>query len=102
VKDRRSVDEWADALLDQHRSGPRRSRDAADGGRASLDGAPWMVRLASKLSGEPPDPAMLERARRSRKRHRALSKWEAIVTLIAVAVLCVLGWAALDAFTASL
>jgi hypothetical protein len=93
VKDRESVEEWADALLDQHRTAPRRKRGTGHAERGYLDGAPWMVRLASRLSGQPPDPEMLERARRRAKRHAVFERIDAIVTLVGIVALCVLFYA---------
>jgi hypothetical protein len=87
VKDRKRVEEWADSLLDQHRTTPRGRRDE-----------PLMVRLAAKLSGEPPDPAMLERLHRRRERHAVLQKLDTIVTLIGIIVLCVLFYAVFSGF----
>jgi hypothetical protein len=57
-----------------------------------------MVRLASKLSGQPPDPEMLERARRRAERHAAFEKLETIVTLIGIIVFCVLLYAVFSGF----
>jgi hypothetical protein len=99
VEDRKSVEEWADALLDQHRARPRPAPGAGRAERSSLDDQPPMVRLAAKLSGEPPDPYMLERLRRNGERFATLQKIDTVVTIISIVVFGLLALAAFSAFT---
>jgi hypothetical protein len=93
----RDVEAWADALLDQHRTAPADSAERAAGGAdiASVANDP-LVKLATKLSGEPPDPLMLERLARSRQRHAAFQKIETVVTIVGILLLCAFGFVTLD------
>jgi hypothetical protein len=92
MKDRQDVEAWADAFLDQHRTAPRpdpqRERERA--ARALRELSPvtrWML----TRGGREPDAWTIERIRRSSRRHATFAKWEAIFTLIGVALLCAFG-----------
>jgi hypothetical protein len=97
VKDRQQVEEWADALLDQHRSAPREDPGAGGGATSWADEHHPMVRLASRISGEPPDPEMLKRLGRKeaqwQARYGAIARLEPVMTFIGIAVTCVLAYA---------
>jgi fatty-acid desaturase len=91
---RKDPEAWADALLDQHRTAPRRDperdREAAD--RALRDLSPvarWML----TRGGQAPDLETIERIQRNSKRHAVFQKWEAIFTILGVVLLCLFGLA---------
>jgi hypothetical protein len=86
----KNVDAWADALLDQHRTAP-------PGGEHPAANDP-LVKLATALSGESPDPLMLDRLQRRRARHATFVKAEAIVTIAGSLLLCAVGYAWLSVF----
>jgi hypothetical protein len=89
--DDKKVEEWADALLDQHRTAPRKSAaraTPADGSAVDR----LITRLSTKLSGQPPDPEIWERLRRRRERFAFLAKAEPVVTFIGIVVSCVLAY----------
>ena len=92
-----NVEAWADALLEQHRTAPHASAEAAARGAdaASMRNDP-LVKLATALSGEPPDPLMLERLQRSRKRHVAFQKIDTVVTIAGILLLCAFGFVTMD------
>ena len=92
-----NVEAWADALLEQHRTAPHGSAEAAARGAdaASMRNDP-LVKLATALSGEPPDPLMLERLQRSRKRHVAFQKIDTVVTIAGILLLCAFGFVTMD------
>ncbi len=93
MDEHKSLEEWADALLDQHRTAPPRSAArAADDDGAGAEDDP-LLRLFTRLSGEPPDPDMRQRLRRHRERHRALQTVEAVVSVIAGLGVCALAYA---------
>ena len=93
----RNVEAWADALLEQHRTAPRGSAEATEesAGAAAIRNDP-LVKLATALSGEPPDPLMLERLQRSRERHVAFQRIDTVVTIIGILLLCAFGFVTLD------
>ena len=97
VEEPRNVEAWADALLEQHRTAPPGSAEAteASAGAAAMRNDP-LVKLATTLSGEPPDPLMLERLQRSRERHVAFQKMETVVTIVGILLLCAFGFVTLD------
>jgi hypothetical protein len=98
VDEHKKVEEWADALLEQHRTaaGKSAARAApADDSRSAVDGL--LMRLSTKLSGQPPDPEIWERLRRLRRRRERfsfLARVEPVVTLIGIVVFCAIGYAA--------
>ena len=87
MDEHKNVEDWADALLDQHRTDS-----------SSMQDQPFVVRLLTRLNGEAPDPLMLERFRRNRERSAGLVKAEAVVTMIGTVVLCVLAYAVYSPF----
>jgi hypothetical protein len=94
VDEHKKVEEWADALLEQHRTAPRKSAAPTGDSHSAMDGL--LVQLATKLSGQPPDPEIWERLRRLRRQreHFAfLARLEPVVTLIGVLVCCALVYA---------
>lgn len=86
---RQDPEAWADAFLDQYRTTPRpdpeRDREAA---ARRLRDLPPLTRWMLTVGGGEPDLETIERIRRSSRRHATLAKWETIVTLIGVALLC--------------
>jgi hypothetical protein len=99
VDEHKKVEEWADALLDQHRTAPRkdaaRAIPAGDSG-STVDGL--LVPLSTKLGGQPPDPEMLERLRRRRESFAFLARIEPVVTFIGIVVMCALAYATFSVF----
>jgi hypothetical protein len=90
VDDLQDPEAWADAFLDQHRTTPRRDpeRDHEAAVRALRDLTPttrWMLTRGGRV----PDLETIERIARNSKRHAIFVKWEAIFTLVGVALLCV-------------
>ena len=99
----KNVEDWADALLEQHRTTPGAGREASRADYDPLDREPLMmrqlIRLSAKLSGQPPDPEMLARMQRSRERFPPLEplKWvDTVFTWISILVLCVVVYAAFN------
>jgi hypothetical protein len=90
VDEHRNVEAWADALLDQHRTTP-------PSGELPVANDP-LVKLATTLSGEPPDPLMLERLQRHRDRRINFAAFEAVFMLIGVVLLGAFAWAVLSTF----
>ena len=90
VDEHKSVEDWADALLDQHRAAPPRgaaaASDGADGSPAEDD--PFMLRLFAKLGGDTANPVFRERLRRDRERFATLAKVDAVMSVIAIVGLC--------------
>jgi hypothetical protein len=94
VDEHKKVEEWADALLEQHRTAPRKSAAPTGDSHSAMDGL--LVQLSTKLSGQPPDPEIWERLRRLRRRRERfafLARVEPVVTLIGVLVCCALVYA---------
>jgi hypothetical protein len=91
VDEHKKVEEWADSLLEQHRTAPRKSAAPADDSHSAMDGL--LMRLSTKLSGQPPDPEIWERIRRRRGRFSFLARVEPVVTLIGILVCCALAYA---------
>lgn len=93
VDDDRSVEDWADALLEQHRMTTGARRGARRAERDLLERQPFtmrlLIKLSVKLSGVPPDPEMLARMQRSRERFRVLQGVDTALMWIAILVLCV-------------
>jgi hypothetical protein len=93
MNDGQDVDAWADAFLDQHRTAPRpdpqRERERA---ARALRELPPVTRWALTRGGREPDLWHIERIKRSSRRHALFAKWEAIFTLIGVALLCAFGF----------
>jgi hypothetical protein len=89
---RKDPEAWADALLDQHRTTPRRDpeRDRQAAARALQDLSP-VARWTLTRGGHAPDLETIERIQRNARRHAIFQKWEAIFTIVGVALLCVLG-----------
>jgi hypothetical protein len=98
VEDHENVEDWADALLEQHRTTPDAGRGTRGADQNPLDREPiamrLLVNLSVRLSGEPPDPEMLERGQRRRERFRALKGVDTVFMWIAVLLLCVAVYAA--------
>lgn len=97
MDEHKKVEEWADALLEQHRTAPRKSAAPADDSHSPMDGL--LMRLSTKLSGQPPDPEIWERLRRLRRRRERfafLARLEPMVTLLGVLVCCALVYAAFN------
>jgi hypothetical protein len=80
---------WADAFLDQHRTTPRRDleRDREAAARALRD-LPPVTRWMLTHGGREPDLETIERIQRNSRRHATFQKWEAIFTMVGVALLC--------------
>jgi hypothetical protein len=100
VEDHKNVEDWADALLEQHRTTPGAGRGARRADPNPLDREPFtmrlLIKLSVKLSGEPPDPEMLARRQLSRERFPALQGVETVFMWIAIVVLCVVVYAAFN------
>jgi hypothetical protein len=92
MKDRPDIEAWADAFLDQHRTGPRpdAQRDRERAARA-LRELPPVSRWMLTRGGREPDLGTIERIKRSSARQATFAKWEAIFTIIGVALLCAFG-----------
>jgi hypothetical protein len=89
VDEHKKVEEWADALLDQHRTAPRESAGgAAPAGDSSSAVDGLLMRLSTKLNGRPPDPEIRERMRGHRERYAPLARLEAVGAWISIAALC--------------
>jgi hypothetical protein len=89
VDDGQDPEAWADAFLDQHRSTPRRDleRDREAAVRALRD-LPTVTRWMLTQGGREPDLEIIERIQRNSRRLAIFQKWETIVTLVGVALLC--------------
>ena len=101
MEDHKNVEDWADALLEQHRTTPGAERGARRAKHNPLDRQPFgmrqLIKLSTKLSGQPPDPEMLARMQRRRERFPPLKplKWvDTVFTWIAILLLCVAVYAA--------
>ncbi len=98
MPDHKNVEDWADTLLDQHRTSPGSGPDARGADHNPLDREPSMMRrlikLSVQLSGEPPDPEMLARLQRRRERFPVLQRVDTVMAWIAIVVLCVVVYAA--------
>lgn len=96
VDPRKDPEAWADAFLDPYRTGPRRDpeREREAAARALRDLSP-VARWTLTRGGREPDLDTIERIQRNSRRHAIFQKWEAIFTIVGVALLCVLGvvWA---------
>jgi hypothetical protein len=99
VDDRQDPEAWADAFVDQYRTAPRRDpeRDREAAVRA-LRGLPPVTRWMLTQGGQEPDLETIERIQRNSRWHAMFQKWEAIFTLVGVALLCVFGFAWSSAF----
>jgi hypothetical protein len=88
VDDRQDPEAWADAFLDQYRTTPRRDfeRDREAAVRALRD-LPPVTRWILTKGGREPDLETIERIQRSSRRHAMFQKWEAIFTMIGIALL---------------
>ena len=96
---REDTEAWADALLDAHRSAPRRDpeRDRQDAARALQDLSPvarWML----TRGGREPDLDTIQRIQRSASRQATAQKWEAIFTIIGALLLCAFVFVLLNSF----
>ena len=92
MTDRQDTEAWADAFLDQHRTGPRpdAQRDSERAARALRELPPvsrWMLTRGHRE----PDLWTIERIKRSSARQATFAKWEAIFTLIGLGLLCAFG-----------
>jgi hypothetical protein len=100
VEDHKNVEDWADALLEQHRATPGAARGDRRADHNPLDREPLtmrlLIKLSVKLSGEPPDPEMLERRQRRRERFPALKGVDTVLMWIAILILCVAVYAAFN------
>jgi hypothetical protein len=100
VEDHRNVEDWADALLEQHRTTPGAGRGVRRADHNPLDREPFtmrlLIKLSVKLSGVPPDPEMLARMQRSRERFRVLRTVDTVLMWLAIVVLCVVVYAAFN------
>jgi hypothetical protein len=98
VEDHKNVEDWADALLEQHRTTPGERRGARRADRDPLNREPLtmrlLIKLSVRLSGQPPDPEMQERAQRRRERFPPLKGVDTVFTWIAILLLCVAVYAA--------
>jgi hypothetical protein len=90
VDEHKSVEEWADALLDQHRAAaPRGAAGAPDDPDGSpAEDEPFMLRLFAKLGGDTSNPVLRERLRRDRERFATLAKIDAVLCMITIVGLC--------------
>jgi hypothetical protein len=88
VDDRLDPEAWADAFLDQHRTTPRpdfeKDREAA---ARALQELPPVTRWMLTHGGREPDLQTIDRIQRNSRRHAVFQKWEAIVTMVGVALL---------------
>lgn len=96
MEGRQDLDRWADALLDQHRTGPRGPAEHED--PIAIEDLPLGLRLFADRDGPTPDRHMLERYRRNAERHQRFVRAEAIVTIVGVSILAVLAYALLSGF----
>jgi hypothetical protein len=89
---RQDPEAWADAFLDQYRTTPRRDpeRDREAASHALRDLRP-LTRWMLTQGGRQPDLETIERIQRNSRRHAIFQKWEAIFTIVGVALLCVFG-----------
>jgi hypothetical protein len=89
---RKDPEAWADAFLDQYRTAPHRDpeRDREAAARALRDLSP-VARWTLTRGGREPDLDTIERIQRNSRRHAIFQKWEAIFTIVGVALLCVFG-----------
>jgi hypothetical protein len=89
---RKDPEAWADALLDQYRTTPRRDpeRDREAAARALRDLSPVACRTLTR-DGREPDLETIARIQRNSRRHAIFQKWEAIFTIVGVALLWVFG-----------
>jgi hypothetical protein len=98
VEDHKNVEDWADALLEQHRTTPGAGRGARRADHNPLDREPLtmrlLIKLSVKLSGQPPDSEILERTQRRRERFPPLKGVDTVFTWIAILLLCVAVYAA--------
>ena len=89
---RKDPEAWADAFLDQYRNTPRRDRERdREAAARALRDLPPVTRWMLTQGGREPDLETIERLQRSSRRHAMFQKWEAIFTLIGVALLCAFG-----------
>lgn len=95
MDDQQDAEAWADAYPDQYgttlRRDPDRDREAA---ARALRALPRVTRRMLTRHGREPDLETIEWFQRSSRRHATFQKWEAIVTMIGVALVCafVLVW----------
>ena len=78
------IDEWADALLDRHRDGPRGAARPAPASEQQLRRLTPLSRWMLTRDGRVPDADGVERIIRAGERHQRFAKAEAIVTLVGV------------------
>lgn len=90
VDEHKSVEDWADALLDQHRAATPRSAAGTPGDPdgSPAEDEPFMLRLFAKLGGDTSNPVLRERLRRNRERFATLAKVDAVMSVIAIVGLC--------------
>jgi hypothetical protein len=86
MAEKKDVDAWADALLDQHRTAPRRNRDRDAGG--SVEDLPAGMRMMIRLGEGEPDPEQIERLLRRSERLATLQKIDAVITVVSLVLLC--------------
>jgi hypothetical protein len=88
VDHRQDPEAWADAFLDQHRATPRpdveKDREAA---ARALQDLPPVTRWMLTHGGREPDLHTIERIQRNSRRHATFTKWEAIFTMLGIALL---------------
>jgi hypothetical protein len=93
VDDGQDPEAWADALLDQYRTTPRRDRERdREAAARALRDLPPVTRWMLTQGGREPDLETIERLQRNSRRHAIFQKWEAIFTLIGVGLLCAFGF----------
>jgi hypothetical protein len=88
VDERQDPEAWVDAFLDQYRTTPRPDleRDRETAARALQD-LPPVTRWMLTRGGREPDLETIERIQRDSRRHAIFQKWEAIFTMLGVALL---------------
>lgn len=88
MDERQDPEAWADAFLDHYRTTPRtdleRDREAA---ARALQDLPPVTRWMLTHGGREPDLTTIERIQRNSRRHAIFQKWEAIFTMLGVALL---------------
>jgi hypothetical protein len=93
VDDVQDPEAWADTFLDQYRTTPRRDRERdREAAARALRDLPPVARWMLTRGGREPDLETIERLQRNSRRHATFQKWEAIFTLIGVALLCAFGF----------
>lgn len=97
MDDKKNLDAWADAYLDQHRTAPAQAR-MSKAPPVPLEDLPPMVRLMAKVSGQEPDPEMLERLRRHQERHARVAKLNGTIMIVGLGLMCVFALVFLSGF----